>query len=48
VVVGVLLGLGGGDELGEAGRPAWTPHALRDWHSKLKIAGNRDHTPGLD
>jgi hypothetical protein len=30
------------------GRPAWTLHALRDWHSKLKIAGNRAHTPGPD
>jgi hypothetical protein len=30
------------------GRPAWTPHALRDWHSKLKIAGNRAGTPGPD
>jgi hypothetical protein len=30
------------------GRPAWTPHALRDWHSKLKIAGNRAGTPGGD
>ena len=30
------------------GRPAWTPHALRDWHSKLKVADNRAHTPGPD
>ena len=30
------------------GQPAWTSHALRDWHSKLKIAGSRAHTPGPD
>jgi hypothetical protein len=23
------------------GRPCWTPHALRSWQSKRKIAGNR-------
>jgi hypothetical protein len=23
------------------GRPAWTPHALRNWHSQRKIAGTR-------
>jgi hypothetical protein len=30
------------------GRPAWTPGALRSWHSKLKITGDRAHTPGTD
>ncbi len=25
----------------EDGRPCWTPHALRSWQSKRKIAGNR-------
>ena len=23
------------------GRPCWTPHALRSWQSKRKLAGNR-------
>jgi hypothetical protein len=30
------------------GRPAWTPYALRESHSKLKIAGNRAYTPDSD
>jgi hypothetical protein len=30
------------------GRPAWNPQTLRNWHSKLKIAGNRAHTPSAD
>jgi hypothetical protein len=30
------------------GRPCWTPHALRSWQSKRKIAGNRRHTDQVD
>ena len=30
------------------GRPAWAPHALRDWHSRLRTAGKRAHTPSSD
>ncbi|GEM_PF-996344 len=30
-----------GESTTDDGRPCWTPHALRSWQSKRKIAGNR-------
>jgi hypothetical protein len=55
VVVAVLAGVedereGGQGRVGDGGGdgPAWTPQALRNWHSKLKLADNRTHTPGPD
>ncbi len=30
------------------GRPYWPPHALRNWHTARKIAGNRTPSAGPD